>query len=272
MTKSGTVVISDQNLQTCEFKVDEVYGAGNEAYMSGDANIDMNCIEGLSEIYGGSRRANVKGNVELNITGGSYKRVFGGNNETGNVQGSITVNIKEEGCLPIRIKELYGGGNLAAYSVYGYEGTNEDGAPITSGTAKYADPVINVISATKIGTIYGGGLGKSAVVYGSPHVNVNMEPGKVNGNYEYVQDVSDPDNEAYATGTETALPLGEIGTVYGGGNAAKVVGKTYVHIGTAKDELGNPLSRKSAQITGDVFGGGNEADVTGNTEVIVGEE
>lgn len=272
VTKSATVVLGDQNLQTCEFEVDEVYGAGNEAYMSGDASIDMNCIEGLSEIYGGSRRANVKGNVELNITGGSYKRVFGGNNETGNVQGSITVNIKEEGCLPIRIGELYGGGNLAAYSVYGYEGTNEDGAPITSGTAKYADPVINVISATKIGTIYGGGLGKSAVVYGSPHVNVNMEPGKVSGRYEYVQDVSDPDNAAYATGTETALPLGEIGTVYGGGNAAKVVGKTYVHIGTAKDEAGNALLRKSAQITGDVFGGGNEADVTGNTEVIVGEE
>ncbi|MBQ7526684.1 MAG: hypothetical protein IJT11_03025 [Bacteroidaceae bacterium] len=275
ITKSASVVLGDQDLDVCQFTIGEVYGAGNEAYMSGNASITLNCIEGLEEIYGGSRRANISGDVVLNISGGRFKRVFGGNNESGNISGSITVNVKETGCLPIIIDELYGGGNQAHYSVYGY---NPDGSCKESGTAQYADPQVNVISATRIGAIYGGGLGATAVVYGNPYVNINMEKGKVNGNYEYKDGVSPSGYDVYEN--PMTLDLGNIGTVFGGGNAAKVVGKTYVQIGTGKDTAGADVfqtddatkPRQEAQIEGNVFGGGNQADVTGETNVVVGKE
>ena len=268
---SATVVLGDENLETCVFKVGEVYGGGNEAYMSGKADIDMHCIEGLDQIYGGSKKADINGDVVLNITGGSYNKVFGGNNISGTIYGTITVNIEEKGCLPIRIGELYGGGNEAAYSV-----ENIPAARKTALGDNYVNyPQVNVISATEIGTIYGGGLGNTAVVTGNPHVNINMERGKVDGTYHYVSGESPAEYAGYANGTEQTLPLGSVGTVFGGGNAAKVDGSTYVNIGdqTFVDKDNNPvtITRSDANITGNVFGGGNNAIVTGGSNVTIGK-
>ncbi|MBP5691379.1 MAG: hypothetical protein J6W99_04515, partial [Bacteroidaceae bacterium] len=263
--KSAQVVLGDENLETCNFELDEIYGGGNEAYMSGSADIDMNCIEGLNQIYGGSKKADINGDVVLNITGGTYGKVFGGNNISGTIYGTITVNIEEKGCLPIKIGELYGGGNQAAYSV-----ENIPSARKTSLGDNYVNyPQVNVISATEIGTIYGGGLGGSAVVTGNPHVNINMKQGSVNGEYVYKDGVSPTGYDAYTSaGT---LPLGTIGTVFGGGNAAQVNGSTYVNIGdqTFVNENNQPVP-SDAQITGNVFGGGNNAVVTGSTHVQIG--
>lgn len=280
VTKSATVQLGDQNLQSCEFRVNEVYGGGNEAPMSGEAKVELKCIEGLDEIYGGSRMAPVEGDVTLTITGGTYKKVFGGNNISGNINGSITVNIKESGCLPVIIGELYGAGNKAPYSVYGYADGGY-GAPLASGERKYADPQVNIISATDIGTVYGGGLGEEAVVYGNTRVNINMEQGHVNGNYEYVDGKSAAGNDRYAnSGTPITLPLGFVGTVFGGGNQAKVVGNTSVQIATGTDADGNAVFQTSdssrprfdAQIRSNIYGGGNNADVTGSTSVVIGQE
>ena len=272
VTKAAHVILGDQNLQFCEFKVDEVYGAGNEAYMSGDAEITMNCIEGLTAIYGGSRKADIgsptsRKDVVLNVYGGHFDQVFGGNNESGCIYGSITVNIQEKGCLPIEIGELYLGGNKAAYSVYGY---NNDKTPKTSGTS-YGDPVLNIISATSIGTTYGGGLGSTATLYGNPRVNINMEQGSINGKYEYEEGKSAERYKGKGYETAKTLDLGHLGTVYGGGNEAKVVGDTYIQIGTGTDAAGATLTRQDAQISGNVYGGGNHAEVTGKTNVVVGK-
>ena len=49
------------------------------------------------------------------------------------------------------------------------------------------------------------------------------------------------------------------GSVFGGGNASKVIGNTHVYI-------------LDGRIDGNVFGAGNEAEVTGKTEVIIGGE
>ena len=49
------------------------------------------------------------------------------------------------------------------------------------------------------------------------------------------------------------------GSVFGGGNASKVIGNTHVHI-------------QGGTIDGNVFGAGNQAEVTGKTEVIIGEQ
>ena len=48
------------------------------------------------------------------------------------------------------------------------------------------------------------------------------------------------------------------GSVFGGGNASKVIGNTHVHI-------------QGGTIEGNVFGAGNQAEVTGKTEVVIGE-
>ena len=105
----------------CPLIIDEVYGGGNEAPMSGNIQIKLGCITSLSEIYGGARLADVGSadkncDVVLNITSGHFDRVFGGNNIDGVIHGSITVNIEETGCHPITIGELYGCGNKAPYT------------------------------------------------------------------------------------------------------------------------------------------------------------
>jgi hypothetical protein len=49
---SADVVLGDQNLQTCVLEIGEIYGGGNEAYMSASTSLDLKCVEGFNEIYG----------------------------------------------------------------------------------------------------------------------------------------------------------------------------------------------------------------------------
>ena len=255
----------------CTFCVDEAYGGGKSAPMDAEAKLLMACIPGLSAAYGGAEAADIQSNVILNITNGTFNRVFGGNNISGTIRGSITVNIEEVGCKPIVIGELYGGGNQAGYSVYGYkqmqEGENlvwrpresaTDNTTATGGlvdvlTTPYKNPEVNVKSFTSIGAIYGGGYGESAVMVGNPTVNINV----VDGDKKHY--TSDEDNSTYTSGDEevsyfdkngfkeltltidghtVTVPahqknaIGAINQVFGGGNAAKVIGNTNVNIGT----------------------------------------
>ena len=310
-TKGNIRTASNVNLNdvgTCTFQVGDVYGAGNEAEMYGNGNLIIGCIPGLREIYGGAKNANIYGDVSLTIANGEFEKVFGGNNLGGNIAGSITVNIEETGCRPVIIGELYGGGNLAAYT-----------APTADsyGDNKGKFPIVNVKSCTSIGTVFGGGLGmtteklnaltademkaeakkhgktdeelnalstdalkalvlpyykEKGVIVGSPQVNIGLIEGKF------------AKGGTYGTETFPAISnrwgnkLGTIETVYGGGNAADVEGDTYVNIGTmATISLvsGEDHAAKDVQgvnISGNVYGGGNAADVTGKTFVTVGKK
>ena len=302
--RQTAVTLLDEN-SGCSFCVDEAYGGGKSAPMDAEAKLLMACIPGLQAAYGGAEAAAIKGNVTLNITNGTFDRVFGGNNKSGTIDGSITVNIEEVSCRPIIIGELYGGGNLAGYSVYGY---NDNGTPKETGTKLYEDPQINVMSFTSIGKIFGGGYGEGATMVGNPTVNVN----EVYGKYY------DDDRSIVAEGAKTPnhypIPshakgkMGAIHTVFGGGNAAKVMGNTTVNIGTLEEvyivkevATGDPVSgyytrdsngeyhaasgaaqdgttyyeKKTvlgADIRENVYGGGNAAEVTGNTNVQIGKK
>ena len=263
----------------CAMAVGTSYGGGKNAYSDADAEVSAECAKGVKEMFGGSKDADFDGNINLTITNGSsFERVFGGNNTSGAVNGSITVTIKEGGCEPIRIGELYLGGFLAPYSVYGYKNDTESVSyidengdtqnkdqriPIESGTRLYDDPRINVISATYIGKIFGGGY--QAKLVGNPHINVNMERGMVIESYaENMTGYDEADKDADGN---MLLPIGTIGDIYGGGNMADIVGNTYVEIGTGTwvtswDSDGNAVyetitpARNAATITGNVFGGG----------------
>ena len=239
----------------CAFNVDQAYGGGKSAPMDGRAELKMACVPGLKVAYGGAEEADIQNDVILNLTNGNFDRVFGGNNVNGTIHGKITVNIEETGCHLISIGQLYGGGNQAPYI-----------GPLENGTR--VGPTINVKSFSSIGEIYGGGYGKTAVVTGDTHVNINVCMGKDFGETEVAeaarvnqhtgeQTISFSQfkrNDDPSTGyfvldedghrvvedkTETVtLPefvpgkIGAITNIYGGGNEAEVVGNTYVNIGT----------------------------------------
>ena len=227
-----TAITMLDNQDACTLEIDEVYGGGKSAPMDAEAKLLMACIPGLNAVYGGAQEADIQNNVELNITNGTFNRVFGGNNISGTIRGSITVNIEETGCQPIIIGELYGGGNLAGYSVYGY---NDDKSLKQTGTTKlYHDPVVNVKSFTSIGNIYGGGYGESAVMVGDPTVNISVALGdKANEDAAEIKyGVNDKTPGGFAVPTHEKGKIGAINNVFGGGNAAKVVGNTNVNIGT----------------------------------------
>ncbi len=265
-----TAVTMLEEVGGCDFCVDEAYGGGKSAPMDAEAKLLMACIPGLNAAYGGAEAADIQGNVSLTITNGRFSRVFGGNNLSGTIRGAIKVNVEEVGCKPIIIGELYGGGNEAGYSIYGYKQKTEGGKlvwkPRESAsdntadgecdnlTTPYADPQVNVKSFTSIGAVYGGGYGKTAVMVGNPTVNVSVVEGawkeyvgessqyKVEG---YVYDATGYKGETItitdSDGTTThdvELPnhakgkIGAIGQVFGGGNAAPVKGNTTVNIGT----------------------------------------
>ena len=264
----------EAGVAVCPLILDEVYGGGNEAYMTGGTDIDLGCITYLKAIYGGAKNADLGGDINLTITSGHFDRVFGGNNIGGVINGAITVNIEETGCNPITIGELYGCGNQARYTTPGSK-----------------HPTINVKSFTSIGRIFGGGLGASAIVTGNPTVNINEVVGENanNTSWNYHQQIVNGEavgkTITYSDGTSVTMPtheagkIGAIGTVFGGGNAAQVVGNTNVNIGTeatikyTSDAASDPARTvKGADIRGNVFGGGNKAEVTGNTNVIIGKE
>ena len=297
----------------CPMEVDESYGGGKDAPIDGEVDVKMKCATGVKELFGGSKNSDVNSNINLTITNGSsLEKVFGGNNTSGAIAGSITVNVEEGGCEPIHIGELYLGGYLAPYSVYGYEedgygsytseninygdelGTIPQRIPITKkrweevyrpfivsriqtdegqlegktdaeieedddlrlvklelealrerlNSYPKKDPRINIISASRIDNVFGGGY--RALVVGNPHINVNMTTGRVDKEFvdehsDFVGTHTDPTTGVvlykgegtYANG-DGKLAIGTIGNIYGGGNEAAVYGNTYLEIGTGE--------------------------------------
>ena len=241
--REASVAMLDE-LSRCELHVDGIYGGGREAYMEGKTSVEMGCITGMTAIYGGSENADVGSDVHLNITSGHFDKVFGGNNKGGRIFGSITVNIEQTGCVPITIGELYLGGNNAPYSVFGYGdevpnqniGTDQNPELVThyeplegdeNHQQLYDDPILHIRSFQSIGTVFGGGNGKLARMVADPTVEINVTDGWVNGQYGGGKDEFDD-----YTGVPQMLDAnGVIGTVFGGGNEAEVVGNTNVLIG-----------------------------------------
>lgn len=198
----------------CPVNIDNVYGGGNQA-ASNAGSITIGCAEHIGTVYGGANQANITGDITLNINSGHIDNVFGGNNTSGAISGNITVNVNDNGsACGMEVGNVYGGGNQAAY------GHNTD------------YPQVNILNGTITGSVFGGGLGSTAIVTGNPKVNINAAAGKT-------------------------ISVG--GSVFGGGSLAPIVGNTDVKI------IGN------STVQGNVYGGGNQAEVSGTTKVQVGE-
>ncbi len=314
----------------CTLNVKEIYGAGQNAEQSGGVEIILGCMEHDNNrvVYGGAKNADVGGDLDMVITSGHFKQVFGGNNTSGAIRGQIRLTIEETACDPVTIDDLYLGGNLAPYSIYGYYVVTDENGPVyvyddddterkkpklqfmprtsandehkpmksvtypTEGEPTYTeysgaegdeypqynDPVLEIHSCTSINNVFGGGYGTTAIMYGSPTVNINQIFGKTYSGETHTR-------EYYS---EEATTLGVINDVFGGGNLAPVIGNTTINIGNkqqiqmmsektslAPDEQGGytlldiqpQKSVLGANITGNVYGGGNQAAITGNTQV-----
>ena len=174
--------------QTCPLQITNSYGAGRGAAVKGDINFIISGCTGSDEIenvFGGSFDADVRGSITLTITSGIFTQVYGGNDHGGSIGGDITVNIEEtEGCNPIVIQHLYGGGREAAYPGSNAKkiARDEYGAVIldAKGDTTYVDVTsgnitVNVKSATRIDNVYGGCF--RAQVQGNTAVNINMIKG-----------------------------------------------------------------------------------------------
>ena len=145
--------------------------------------------------------------------------------------------------------------------------------------------------AAAAGERFAGGYGARAKMVGNPEMNINVVKGKYSNREiaegESVYGFDIPSHESGA--------IGAIGSVFGGGNAAEVIGTPHVNIGTKvgevmplvsisiEDSEGRDPSKndwtpsyqlvtvEGVDIRGNVYGGGNEAEVTGDTEVVIGK-
>lgn len=260
----------------CSMKIGEVYGGGNHA--DGKAGtITIGCtgdwtttgennhtnhntttnrigyeLEGIGTVYGGANQAGISNNITLNINSGIVENVFGGNNTDGEIDGTITVNIEKTGDCDWYVGNVYGGGNLAAYS------------PTT--TTNY--PAVNIKNGTVSGNVFGGGLGTSAKVRSNPKVTVgdleheNYEAvivGNVYGGGSAAM-VGDDYNQNPSVNNTTVLVQqanSSVAKVFGGGMAAGVTGTSTVTV-------------SGGSVVNSIFGGcDTEGTVSGNIVVNV---
>ena len=259
----------------CDMIIGEVYGGGNIA-PGAATTVNIGCtgsivdgenghvahpenigtsLEGIGNVYGGANEADVSNNISLTISGGIIRNAFGGNNQSGAISGTIAVTINKSASCGWYVGNVYGGGNEAPYG------------GVSDNKGNY--PVVNVLNGTVTNNVYGGGLGATAIVYGNPQVTIG-------------------DNDANHSSYVATVG----GDVYGGGDAAAVVGTPVVHVvnkcntsianvyggGNAADVSATSVTIDGGTITGMVFGGGHgdkdanpqkEANVTSDVSVNV---
>ena len=290
-TITGTAIVAvDQNSGCEEIEINEFFCGGKYADFIGNIEASISCSEGMSvsNLYGGCKEANVVkyppantpglspelqalltqhpelvgtgGNVHLTVWGGTYDNIYGGSKGTptegadiegnvtldiyggtinnaiyggcnikGLVAGNITVTVIDslaDGCeLDAALCDVYGGGNLAEYV-----------APTGNGTREF-NPIVDIRHA-KVRNVFGGGKG-------DPEDNTQMRGSVIGTPKVTIGDDYDPHRAVVNE------------SVYGGGNAAKIIGSPWV------------VLKSLSKVMGNVYGGGNMGVVDGDTKVIV---
>ena len=210
----------------------DVYGGsalGNINGTSADSTLVILASGTVSgNLYGGGlgnndHAAAVNGSVHVTVNGGSVTDVFGCNNVNGSPQSTVKVDIIDTATINanhVSVNDVFGGGNLATYT---------------------GNPVVNVLNGTVSNNVYGGGKGVLA------SGDDRGQKGKVTGNPQVTIGDNNNSHTAHVTGD-----------VYGGGDAAHVVGTPVVVVNDCNTTIG------------DLYGGGNAADVTGTNVTVNG--
>lgn len=285
---TGTPVVTVHNDSSCNISIGEVYGGGlgTTATVTG-TNVTIEAGNIIGDVYGGGRQAAVgNGGTSVTVNGGTIRRVFGGNNISGAIAdgtaGKITVNVNKTSSCPMKIGQVFGGGNQAGSQVgritvgctgdlvtpladgerYGYD---QEGIGAVYGGANEAnitgDITLNIVSGI-VDSVFGGN-NAGGNINGDITVNINKNGSAPCANHWYVGYVFGGGNNAtYSQKTadypEVNVQAGLVTHhVFGGGN------------GSGATVTGNPTVTLSgnAQVGGNVYGGGNAAAVDGNTSV-----
>ena len=225
----------------------DVYGGGRGSSKYGDAKQE------IAQIYG---NVTVKISDNAKITG----NVFGGSEgieaypNIGKITGSISLSIDGEN-VEIDGSNIMGSGN----------------AGDIKGTVK-----VEIKNANLTSNIFGGGLGKTAIVNppddDNKSIYVSINNSKITGNVYGGGDSGNVyGNIALYIGNKSNIT----GSVYGGGNNADIgdentTANTYVYVIDAT--IGNVQDLKDSETGGEVFGGGNYGVVYGNTNIEVGSK
>lgn len=231
---------------SCTEQIGVFFAGSNEANIDGNLTTDIVCgVKAIDEIYGGCNLADIKGNDTLNIYGGTFHYVFAGSkgkaDDAADIDGNVTLNIYGG-----TIDTAFGGSNVngnitgkievnveatssCPLQLKGVYGGGKDAAH-TPSVATLASPIVNIKHGTVSGDVNGGGLGTTAVVKANPKV--------------YIGDNDDG---------HAAI----VRNVYGGGEAGKVVGNTYVEMKNANSQVDT------------IFGGGDSADVKGLATMMI---
>ena len=209
---------------------------------------DPELIEYLNSVLdeNGTDLGGTGGNITLYLYGGTIGNVFGGCDFRGNVEGTITIIVDstQTDCR-LDIDYVFGGNRLAQYT------------PLDP---TIESPLVLIKNGHVNGAVFGGSMG------GNP--SHQWGNGRVVSNPKVV--IGDKDDATHKVRIGGPLhsilthPQGE-GNVYGGGNAADMVGNPTVIIQGTTNAEGKP----STIIEGSVFGGANLGNVEGNTNVII---
>ena len=233
LTGTSTINI-DSNLSS------PVYGGGNIAQTSGQANILILSGNHKGDIFGGGNVGILDGTANVTINGGTQNRVFGGGNESA----ATTTNVYIKGG---ETEEVYGGGNLASVTttnVYLQGGTAQN---IYTGSNQSGDVTVANLTTTS---------GNATNVYGGNNQGGTVTNTNVLINGATITNVFGGNNQGGTTREAlVTVEKGILDNVYGGGDKA-VTGTTEVYI-------------KGGEIT-NLFGGGNEAETT-QTELYIKE-
>ena len=266
---------------TAPISIGELYGGGNQASVAG-TNVVVGAGNIIGDVFGGGKSASVTGKTSVNIKGGT---ILSGT-INGGAAGGIKVRVDKDGSCPMKIGQVYGGGNEAASQVglidIGCTGDRVN----TAGGHDDCNETNNRIGyeLEGIGDVYGGA--NAATVTGD--VDLTIDSGMV---YR-VFGANNTSHKVTGTVTVNISKTDDgcgwyVGYVYGGGNQAPygTANQPYPAVnvsagavsysvfggglGGSATVTGNPtvILSGTAQVGGNVYGGGNEASVVGSTSV-----
>ena len=280
---------------SCPMDITSLYGGGNEAPIkSSDSvylanpSVTIDCESTVKNLFGGAKKADYGRDITLTLKGGKFEKVFGGNDQGGTITGNVTVTV-EAG----QVGNVFGGNNLAGTvegtivvninkaaanpctdtfwvgNVYG--GGFQAGYSHSSGSY----PQVNIINGTVDSCVYGGGYGAGATVTGSPIVTIGGTDGtKGTGTVVVKQNVYGGGNAAGVVGNPkvemldgnvglAADPDPEHGCIFGAGRGVKGTPEAARVTGSTQVNL------RGGIVNGNVYGGGHMGQVSGDTEVNV---
>ena len=268
---------------SCVWNIGNVFGGGNLADFTHQANVNIQKGTISGNVYGGGNKANVGSSIVTLTDGTINKGLYGGCNTSGTVAGDITVNVNggQVGVDASQKADIYGGGFGEATGTGGDVtvnfGTIDDTDTHTDNPLIFGDiyggsaygevnatgktTTVNILNGVVNGNIYGGGHGRkeatgvspaSATVFGNVIVNVGKRT------------ATDTIGGAYLNNS----------VIYGcnnvNGSPQEDVEVNIWRNGLCKDPNYNSQQGNDPYYSIDqVFGGGNEADFNKNTHVIV---